>query len=255
MKLKTRDAVFRRLIAMSQPGEPIPPPVVAEHEQKKFDKMVNYYFPGNEGFVKTEGVLRPLGALKPKHRPGEFVFERVDNSVNGHGKFDQSGVIHHLATEGGASDWVNPHTAGRVAAEWSDVGQGSVEQFVSKFDAQCSGSYTRNTANSWMRVDLGEARALAVTHYALRHCGNNAAHALRNWELQGAEAADGPWTTLRRHANDEAIITQVRFVAAWPVDGAAPFRFFRVYQYGKNASNHDHLMCSGIELYGTLTEA
>eukprot|EP01046_Picozoa_sp_COSAG06_P012999 COSAG06_NODE_778_length_12377_cov_54.670875_3_plen_240_part_00 len=239
---------------MSQPGEPIPPPIVAEHEQKKFDKMVNYYFPGNEAFVKTEGVLRPLGALKPKHKKGQFVFERVDNSVDGNGKFDQSGVIHHIATEGGASDWVNPHTAGRVAVEWSSVQSGPVENFVSKFDAKCGGSYTNNHANSWMRVDLGEARALAVTHYALRNDGNNN-YALRNWELQGAEAADGPWTTLRRHENDQAISTRTRFVAAWPVDGAAPFRFFRVYQYGKNNAGDNLLMCSGIELYGTLTEA
>ena len=216
MKLKTRDAVFRRLIAMSQPGEPIPPPVVAEHEQKEFDKMVNYYFPGNEGFVKTEGVLRPLGALKPKHQKGrEFVFERVDNSVAENGKFDQSGVIHHLATEGGASDWVNPHTAGRVAVALSSVAAGPVEHFVSKFDAQVGHSYTNSNANSWMRVDLGEARALAVSHYALRHSGGYDAHALRNWELQGAEAADGPWTTLRRHANDQAISsTQACFAAA-----------------------------------------
>ena len=240
---------------MSQPGEPIPPPVVAEHEQKKFDKMVNYYFPGNEGFVKTEGVLRPLGALKPKHQKGrEFVFERVDNSVAKHGKFDQSGVIHHLATEGGASGWVNPHTAGRVAVAWSSVAAGPVEHFVSKFDARC-GSYTNSNANSWMRVDLGEARALAVSHYALRHSGSHDGYALRNWELQGAEAADGPWTTLRRHENDGSISAKPRFVAAWPVDRAAPFRFFRVHQYGRNASNDDYLMCGGIELYGTLTEA
>ena len=46
---------------MSQPGDDPPPPIVVEHEQKKFDKMVNFYFPGNEAFVTTEGALRPLG--------------------------------------------------------------------------------------------------------------------------------------------------------------------------------------------------
>jgi hypothetical protein len=46
-------------------------------------------------------------------------------------------------------------------------------------------------------------------------------------------------------------------VAAWAVEGAAPFRFFRIQQHGKNAgsaSNGDYLLCAGIELYGVLAE-
>ena len=82
-----------------------------------------------------------------------------------------------------------------------------------------------------MRVDLGATRSLAVRHYALRH-NPNPRHALRNWELQGANAADGPWTTLRRHDNDASIEPKPGFVAAWPVEGAAPFRFFRIHQHG-----------------------
>ena len=41
-------------------------------------------------------------------------------------------------------------------------------------------------------------------------------------------------------------------VAAWPIENAGAFRRFRVYQTGLNSGNHNHLMCSGIELYGTL---
>ena len=93
-----------------------------------------------------------------------------------------------------------------------------------------------------------------VHHYALRHCGGNSKYALRNWELQGANAADGPWTTLRRHDNDASIEEKEGFVAAWPVEGAAPFRFFRIHQHDLNAARYNHLMCAGIELYGVLTE-
>ena len=106
-----------------------------------------------------------------------------------------------------------------------------------------------------MRVDLGATRSLVVRHYALRkdkHCSGH--RALRHWELQGANAADGPWTTLRRHDNDASIDPKVGFVAAWPVEGAAPFRFFRIHTHGYNSSNQNYLMCAGIELYGLLTE-
>ena len=75
-----------------------------------------------------------------------------------------------------------------------------------------------------------------------------------NWELQGAHAADGPWTTLRRHDNDESIEQKNGFVAAWAVEGAAPFRFFRIHQHGVNSSAGQYLMCAGIELYGLLAE-
>ena len=41
-------------------------------------------------------------------------------------------------------------------------------------------------------------------------------------------------------------------VAAWPIENAGAFRHFRVYQTGLNSFTHNYLMCSGIELYGTL---
>ena len=35
-------------------------------------------------------------------------------------------------------------------------------------------------------------------------------------------------------------------------DVATAYRHFRIYQTGKNSGNNDHLMCTGIELYGLL---
>ena len=244
-----------RLVGMTPPGEPIPPPVIAEHEQKSFDKMVNFYFPGNEAFIKTEGALRPLGSLQSRLAGGRaFVFQSVDN--RDHGKFDAIGVIHHIATEGGTSEWVNPHTAGRLVCEWSSTSGGESGHLVSKYDAMPGVSRTGNQPNSWMRVDLGEARTLVVNHYALKESGDSSV-TLRNWQLQGADAAEGPWTMLRRHDNDASIQTsKAYFVAAWPVDAAQPFRFFRIFQHGHNVAPHvgGHLSCAGIELYGRLTE-
>ena len=111
---------------------------------------------------------------------------------------------------------------------------------------------SNNPVPSWMRVDFGAEWRLAVNHYALRHSGLYSNYALRNWELQGADAADGPWTTLRRHDNDHSTELQRSFVAAWPVQSAAPFRFFGVHQHGPNAQLTHHVMGAGTELYGGL---
>ena len=183
----------------------------------------------------------------------EFVFEGVDNSVAGHGKFDQAGVLNHIGTAGGTRAWANPCTAGDVAVAWSSKANGSEQNFVSQWDWRAERSNTHDQPNSWMRVDLGATRSLAVRHYALRHDSDNS-NALRNWELQGANAADGPWTTLRRHDNDASIEPKPGFAAAWPVEGAAPFRFFRIHQHGPCSNNNVFLLCAGIELYGLLTE-
>lgn len=186
--------------------------------------------------------------------PGrEFVFEGVDNSVANHGKFDQAGVLNHIGTAGGTREWVNPCTSGDAPVAWSSVNGGSQERFVSKWDEKPNTSNTGAQPNSWMRVDLGATRNLAVRHYALRH-DSNTTNALRNWELQGANAADGPWTTLRRHDNDASIESKPGFAAAWPVEDAAPFRFFRIHQHGPCSHNQNHLLCAGIELYGLLAE-
>ena len=183
----------------------------------------------------------------------QFVFEGVDNSVRGHGKFDQAGVLNHIGTAGGTRAWANPCASGDVAVAWSSKYRGSEEYFVSKWDWKAGGnSCTDDYSNSWMRVDLGATRSLAVSHYAFRNYSSN--YALRSWELQGANVADGPWTTLRRHDDDASIQAKAGFVAAWAVEGAAPFRFFRVHQHGPNSNGHQHLLCAGIELYGLLTE-
>jgi len=170
----------------------------------------------------------------------EFVFEGVDNSVADHGKFDQAGVLNHIGTAGGKRAWVNPCSSGDVSVEWSSVRSGSAEQFVSKWDWKVvpkgEGPYTNDQPNSWMRVDLGATRSLVVRHYALRKDSHHS-HTLRNWELQGANAADGPWTMLRRHDNDASIGNgKPGYVAAWPVEGVAAFRFFRIHQHGQNTS-------------------
>jgi hypothetical protein len=102
---------------------------------------------------------------------------------------------------------------------------------------------------------------------------NNGGCALRNWELQGANRAQGPFTVLRRHVNDSTIEAGPEHsMGAWSVRARGEgiswseekgyhgafareekgYRFFRIVQFDWNSASSHSLCCSGIELYGTL---
>jgi hypothetical protein len=204
--------------------------------------------------------------LKPRLGVGRvFTFASIDNTNargdTGYGRFDEAGVLHHIATEGGTSAYVNPHTAGRVVVSNSGLynsghGLGSLDRFVE--GQYPSHHITDMNDDTWMAVDLGASRQLLVNHYALRHGAVGEEYLLRNWELQGSD--DGAsWTTLRRHDDDESIEATDFFVSHWTVEGVVtPYRHFRVHRHGPNADQAtdavDAVSCSGIELYGRLFE-
>ena len=167
-------------------------------------------------------------------------------------------MLYHIATEGGTSEWVNPHTAGRVTVSASSAvatSSNAVDRVVNGPDSDSVCFATHNISSSWFQLDLGASRTLAVKHYALR--GHSGGHCLpRFWDLQGATSSDGPWATLRRHDNDTALETVTCAVAAWAVEGSdVGYRFVRIRQHGANSSGSFYLCCAGIELYGKLTEA
>ena len=167
--------------------------------------------------------------------------------------FDTNGVLHYIGTQGGTRDYQNPRTSGDVVVSWSSIELGTVDLFVQHRHANAVNSCTKNVANSWMQVDLGQNRTLRPTYYCLRN-SNNSANALRNWRLEGSN--DGQtWTTLRNHANDTTLAAQSMSEANWSVENCGVCnRFFRIFQYGKNSGDEDFLMCAGIELYGDLEE-
>ena len=164
-----------------------------------------------------------------------------------------------------------PFGEGGVTVRWSSRGRAPVQPagldhelgaheagFVSRPPEEPGECATENKEGSWMAVDLGAGRRLAIEHYALRNDGSGI-HALRTWELEGADSLDASeWTTLRAHMfgwGDDTLQHRTAYAeGAWPVQGGGrAFRCFRVRQTGPNASGYDHtLSCGGIELYGTL---
>lgn len=177
----------------------------------------------------------------------------LDHECRFTGDFDTNGALYWIGTNGGTEAYQNPHTAGRVQVQWSSVSKGNVEDFVAHASPNRS-AYTRNTANSWMQVDLGANRRVVVNHYCLRSDEQTNCCKLRNWRLEGS--LDGTaWTALRTHANDSGLAFTAFSTANWAVPGQTQgYRFFRIVQYGKCSSGCNNLLCAGIEFYGVLQE-
>ena len=190
--------------------------------------------------------------------------------------FGEGGALHHIGTRGGRTAWSNPHVAGMVVASMSSVGYYGANRQCDprKIVGRTADGYnfTRHLMSSWVAVDLGSERTMRVSHYCLRHGKPCAGCELRNWELQARASEGDGWTTLRRHDNDASLDGKARCVDAvgygllWTQgrDSVAAFevmqhtsmafRYFRLYQHGPHASGHYHLMCGGLELYGTLLD-
>ena len=150
--------------------------------------------------------------------------------------------------------------AGEVVCSRSSSEGGNVWDLVSNTFVN---SYTTNTPNSWMMVDIGARRRMAVNHYTIRGSPNvNFIYALRNWRLE-ASLDSTAWIPLSTHNNDTSLSnTAVNSAAHWPVQllnpnpgGVAGYRYFRIFQFGPNAyaNQPNYLIFSCMELYGTLT--
>ncbi len=172
-------------------------------------------------------------------------------------------------------EFQNPHESGAVRVHFSSVyppnaaatvnspapGYGPISDIVQVQDPRRY-NFTHNIAGSWIMVDLGAGRALIPNYYCLRHgYPINAGYQVRNWQLQGRvegeqngialQPAEGNWTVLLNHSNCDSINVNVA-AAAWPVQCATAYRYFRILATGLDASNTNYLCMGGLELYGTL---
>lgn len=172
--------------------------------------------------------------------------------------FDRHGVIYALGTNFGTTPWVNPGSNSasptRIIATRSSDEQGVANDLL---DNRRGGtlSGTKDEDKSWWCVDLSEKYALFLTHYTLRHGRDNGMSIIRNWRLEGS--LDGrSWKVLKKHENDRGLKEPFPYyTATWSVDGdLGAFRYFRIFQTGKNSSGRFSIFLSGIELYGVLIE-
>ena len=114
---------------------------------------------------------------------------------------------------------------------------------------------TAESANSWWSIDLGLSHRLVVTHYSLRQGKRYGESALTDWQLEGSH--DGKnWKELKTiyyGKDSQFFVPPLFYTGTWSVGGEIPaFRFFRIFQTGRNSSGKYGIYLSGIELYGVL---
>ncbi len=168
------------------------------------------------------------------------------------GLFDTNGVLYWIGTGGGTRGYTNPHTSGDVVVSWSSCLSGSEARCI---EHKCGWIWnnTRNEEGSWVCVDLGSSRRLAINYYSLRYGrSDNTGFSICNWELAGSNDQNA-WVCLRAHNNDSSLDGAMA-EASWAVEGKGEgFRYFRIKMTGKNSDGRYYLSCAGMELYGRLT--
>jgi hypothetical protein len=115
---------------------------------------------------------------------------------------------------------------------------------------------TMNEENSWVSIDIGEARSLLVNYYSLRHGSGGGQKRLRSWDFEGSNDGSA-WTVLREHYNENECPDDCAYEEkAYEVKHAnQAYRHFRIRMTGTNSndwSNTHVLSCAGIELWGRL---
>lgn len=172
---------------------------------------------------------------------------------------DANGVCYYAGTGYGRYPfWVNPHTTGRVVVTFSSNTGFEVQTTNRQGGAN---SFTANTANSWIALDLGEGRTLSPNYYSLQH-DNQSQYYLRNWKIQGSNnaasnsvsaLAAATWTDLDTRTSDTTINAPEAWVSK-PISGVTTgYRWLRVMQTGTNSSGNTNLLLGEFEFYGTFT--
>jgi len=169
--------------------------------------------------------------------------------------WDDNGLFYYIGTRKKSTYWSNPQTSGEVSITTSQLGgmSGSVDNIVARSgSATWIPSSNYQTNGSWFAVDLKKYE-LQPTYYTLRDSSSGGGYQLRNWVLEGSH--DGlTWKPIRDHVNDSSITSQ-GMSGRWSIDCDESFRWFRVRVTGTDAGGtYYFLFCSGIELYGFVTE-
>jgi hypothetical protein len=163
------------------------------------------------------------------------------------------GLFRWVGSNGGTTEYVNPHTTRKVIVTASSLGDESctLEKFIQHTPPGGREWNATSEPGSWVAVQL--AMRVALKGYDLRHGNNHGGDVLRNWNLEGSN--DGvEWVVLHRHVNDTSLAETRHSTASWEVnnpDGLA-FSRFRIIMTGPNSGGDHFLFMMGLELYGRV---
>ena len=190
-------------------------------------------------------------AVKAKLQTVKNELARQPRTFRYHSDLDENGVMWYLGTCGKTQPYANPAEAGFVKVVSSGL-MGDSAPLSAAVGRELVRCVTTPVKNSWFVFELVDL-CLSLTHYTLRHYNSWDTECLRHWVLEGGnESIQGPWEVIMSHVNDTAL-SKKGATHTWAVPPSSRrFRYFRLFQNGKNSNNNFYLPCSGLELYGTL---
>lgn len=173
--------------------------------------------------------------------------------------FDDRGIIHYIATNGGTEKWQNPHVTGRVVISASSIEVGSVADLVSKTPTEL---WTKDVPGIETHTSCWPNFSFVVhdRFWNISHCCSNTLHITAWRELSPRQSThmgsssnshrkmfleipqgsvDGKnWVMLRRHTQDTTLNDKWA-THTWEI-GPGPwrtnegsFRYFRILQTGR----------------------
>eukprot|EP00927_Polykrikos_kofoidii_P034575 TRINITY_DN2930_c0_g1_i3.p1 TRINITY_DN2930_c0_g1~~TRINITY_DN2930_c0_g1_i3.p1 ORF type:complete len:1526 (-),score=225.95 TRINITY_DN2930_c0_g1_i3:256-4833(-) len=230
------------------------------HLQKAYDEYTEANNPSDTALLKLclqdckdvfmddHELVRKVEQIIEANTGRTFTFESIPADST-----DGNGFFYWLGTACGTSEsWSNPADGGYVEVEVSS--KGGTKYLPSALVSHVKDSfYTKNTANQWILVDC-KVR-FSPNHYVIRNCFTAATTScLRNWRFEGSNDKE-EWTVLKKHSDDRSIVHRSTWLGAgWKIKkgDAAGYRYFRIFQDGKNGDGKDHLGIGGLELYGSV---
>jgi hypothetical protein len=161
------------------------------------------------------------------------------------------GLFRWLGSNGGTTEYVNPHTTRKVIVTASSL-YGTLEKFIQHTPpGGAERNYTNNEPGLWVAVQL--AVAVVLKGYDLRHGLYDGSWVLRNWNLEGSN--DGvEWVVLHQHVNDTSLAETAHSTASWEVNNPNGLAFsrFRIIMTGPNSGGDHDIFMMGLELYGRV---
>jgi len=130
---------------------------------------------------------------------------------------------------------------------------GSVDNLVARTGSATWIPLSNYQSNgSWFQIDLRKYE-MQPTYYTLRDSNSGGGYQLRNWAFEGSNDASS-WKSIREHVADNMILSQ-GMSGRWPLECEESYRYFRLRVTGNDASGtYYFLFCSGIEIYGFVSE-